>query len=81
MTTTGGAPSSPDLAGLTFEQLLERLETLTAQLSSGEVGIERAADLYEEAGKVYEAAKARLEAVQARIEALQPAPADPRPQA
>jgi exodeoxyribonuclease VII small subunit len=60
-----------DLAGLSFEELLERLETLTGQLASGEVGIERAADLYEEAGRVYEAARARLDAVQARIAALQ----------
>ncbi|HEV2370062.1 MAG TPA: exodeoxyribonuclease VII small subunit [Acidimicrobiales bacterium] len=68
-----GEPAVPsaDLAALTFEQLLERLETITGQLSSGEVGIERAADLYEEAGGVYEAARQRLEAVQARIAALQ----------
>ena len=63
--------STPDLDGLTFEQLLERLEALTNQLASGEIGIERAADLYEQAGHVYDAARLRLEAVQSRIEALQ----------
>ena len=59
-----------ELADLTFEQLLERLEELTASLSSGEVGIEEAADLYEEAGRVYASARDRLAAVQERIERL-----------
>jgi len=62
--------TEPELDGLTFEQLLERLETLTNQLASGEIGIEKAADLYEQAGRVYDAARVRLEAVQARIDAL-----------
>ena len=62
--------AAEDLGALTFEELLERLEALTAQLSSGEVGIERAADLYEEAGRVYAAARDRLAAVQERIDRL-----------
>jgi len=61
----------PDLGALTFEQLLERLEELTGRLSSGEVGIEESADLYEEAGRIYAAARDRLAAVQERIERLQ----------
>lgn len=65
-----GSEGAADLAGLTFEQLLERLETLIARLSSPEVGIEQAAGLYEESERVYAAARARLDAVQARIEAL-----------
>ena len=64
-----------DLDALTFEELLEHLEDLTAQLASGEVGIEAAADLYEQAGLVYEAARARLDAVQARIAKLDAGPA------
>lgn len=59
-----------DLAALTFEQLLERLEELTGRMASGEVGIEEAADLYEEAGRVHAAARDRLAAVQKRIERL-----------
>lgn len=72
MTDDAGA----ELDGRSFEQLLERLEELTAQLASGEIGIEAAADLYEEAGRVYDAARARLDAVQARIERLS-RPAEP----
>ncbi|HZT65343.1 MAG TPA: exodeoxyribonuclease VII small subunit [Acidimicrobiales bacterium] len=60
----------PDLGSLTFEQLLEELESLTAQMATGDVGIEEAADLYERAGQVYRAAADRLEAVQARIDRL-----------
>jgi len=59
-----------ELADLSFEALLEKLESLVAQLSSGEVGIEASADLYEQAGLVYAEAKGRLDAVQARIDAL-----------
>ncbi len=59
-----------ELGALSFEALLEKLESLVGQLSSGEVGIEDAADLYEQAGRVYAEAKSRLDAVQARIDAL-----------
>jgi exodeoxyribonuclease VII small subunit len=71
-------PKPDDLGALTFEQLLERLEELTGKLASGEVGIEEAADLYEEAGRVYAAARDRLAAVEARIERLRAAN-DPGP--
>lgn len=74
------AADGADLAALTFEQLLERLEELTGRMASGEVGIEEAADLYEEAGRVYAAARDRLAAVQERIERLRAA-SDPGPPA
>lgn len=67
----------PELSTLSYEELLERLEALIAELSSGEVGIEAAADLYEESGRVYAAARARLDAVQARIRALEEADRPP----
>lgn len=79
MAEHGAGHDAGDGAGhdaLSFEQLLERLEDLTAQLSSGEVGIERAADLYEEAGRVYAAARDRLAAVQERIDRLRAAAGD-----
>ncbi len=75
MTTT--AASDAELDALTFEQLVDRLDELTGQLSRGDLGIEAAADLYEQAERVHRAATARLAAVQARIDALRPtAPAD-----
>lgn len=72
-----GAANTDDLSQLTFEELLEKLEALVAQLSTGEVGIEAAADLYEESGRVYAAARGRLDAVQARIEDLRQEPEAP----
>jgi exodeoxyribonuclease VII small subunit len=52
---------------LTFEQLLARLEGVTAQLADGELGIEAAADLYERARVLHAAAGERLARVSRRI--------------
>ena len=59
------------LDALSFEELLSALETVTARLASGELGIEAAADLYEQAEILHAAAAERLAAVEARIERLQ----------
>jgi exodeoxyribonuclease VII small subunit len=54
---------------MTFEQLLSALEKLTDRMASGEIGIEEAADLYEQAEVLHALATERLARVQARIEA------------
>jgi len=59
-----------DFDALSFEELVDRLEALTAQLADGGIGIERAADLYERAQSLHTAATARLDAVARRIENL-----------
>ena len=59
-----------DLSKLTFEQMLARLEQLTERLASGDIGIEAAADLYEQAQRLHGAATERLARVQDRIEGL-----------
>ena len=70
--------ADPDeLAGLTFEALVARLEGLTGQLASGELGIEQAADLYEQAQRLHAEAAARLDAVTRRL-GLGEDPAAPR---
>jgi exodeoxyribonuclease VII small subunit len=61
-----------DLDSLTYEQLLEALEGLTAQMADGTVGIERATELYERANALHERAAARLRAVEERISRLAP---------
>ncbi len=63
-------PAADDLDGLSFEELVDRLEALTAQLADGGIGIERAADLYERAQLLHAAATARLDAVARRIDDL-----------
>jgi len=55
---------------MTFEQLVAALELLTDRLASGQIGIEEAADLYEQAERLHALASERLARVQARIEDL-----------
>ena len=59
------------LEALTFEELLAALELVTGRLASGDLGIEAAADLYEQAELLHAAAQDRLAAVEARIARLQ----------
>jgi exodeoxyribonuclease VII small subunit len=64
---------STEFDGLTYEQLVAKLEELTSRMAAGDIGIEAAADLYEEAGRLHDLAAARLAAVQQRIERLRKA--------
>ena len=57
---------------LTYEQIVEKLEAVTAQLASGTAGIEAAADLFDQAKQLHAAASERLEQVRKRLEALSP---------
>ena len=73
------AGAEPDrYEAMTFEQLLATLEELTGRMASGQIGIEEAADLFEEAERLHQRATERLARVQARIEA-RAAGADPVP--
>ncbi len=65
-----GADPEEGLDGLSFEELVDRLEGLTAELAGGDLGIERAADLYERAQRLHATASARLDAVVRRIDSL-----------
>jgi exodeoxyribonuclease VII small subunit len=55
---------------MSFEQLVDTLDDLARRISSGEVGIEEAAHLYEQAGAVHAEASSRLEQVRAKVEGL-----------
>jgi exodeoxyribonuclease VII small subunit len=61
----------PDYDAMSYEQLVEALENVTNRLASDDLGIEDAADLYEEAGRLHAGATARLAKVRERIERLQ----------
>jgi exodeoxyribonuclease VII small subunit len=68
-------PSEPsEFDSMTYEQLVAELESLTARMASGDIGIEAAAELYERAGVLHAAAAERLARVQERIDALAPPP-------
>jgi exodeoxyribonuclease VII small subunit len=66
----GGSGGDVDLDGLTYEQLVAELESLTARMAAGDIGIEAAAELYERAGVLHAAAADRLARVQERIAKL-----------
>ena len=63
---------SGPLDTLTFEELVAALELVASRLAGGELGIEAAADLYEQAELLHAAAQERLAAVEARVERLGP---------
>lgn len=67
-----------DLEAMTYEQLVGELESLTRQMAAGDIGIEAAAEMYEQAGVLHAAAAERLARVQERIDKLAPA-ATPSP--
>ena len=68
----GDVSGGDDVDALSFEELVERLEAVAAELADGGLGIERAADAYERAQRLHAAATARLDAVVRRIDALSP---------
>ena len=55
---------------MTFEELVEELETVAQAMDSGAIGIEAATTLYARAAELHSAASQRLVDVTARIEAL-----------
>ena len=55
---------------LSFEAALKELETIVAQLESGDTPLERAIELYERGNVLRARCAERLDAAQARIEAI-----------
>jgi exodeoxyribonuclease VII small subunit len=69
--------SASDPSSMTFEQLVDELESMTRRMAAGDIGIEEAAALYERAGELHALAAERLEKVRERIDRLaQPGPPD-----
>ncbi|WP_136161467.1 exodeoxyribonuclease VII small subunit [Sphingomonas flavalba] len=64
-------PDSADTtADLSFEDALKRLETIVAQLESGDVPLDRSIALYAEGDKLRARCEQRLAEAQARIEQI-----------
>jgi len=60
-----------DLAELTFEAALKRLEEIVRKLESGEASLDEAIALYGEGDRLRQQCEARLQAAQAKIEQIQ----------
>ena len=63
--------ASQDVAELTFEAALKRLEEIVRKLESGEASLDEAIELYGEGDRLKQQCEARLKAAQARIEKIQ----------
>ncbi|WP_414903133.1 exodeoxyribonuclease VII small subunit [Sphingomonas flavalba] len=64
-------PDSADsTADLSFEDALKRLETIVAQLESGDVPLDRSIALYAEGDKLRARCEQRLAEAQARIDQI-----------
>lgn len=60
-----------DVAGLTFEAALKRLEEIVRKLESGEASLDEAIALYSEGDRLKQQCESRLQAAQAKIEQIQ----------
>ena len=60
-----------NLAQLSFEDALKRLEEIVRKLESGEAPLDDSIKLYEEGDRLKQQCEARLAAAQARIEQIQ----------
>ena len=59
-----------DVAELSFEDALKRLEAIVAKLESGDVPLDQSIDLYSEGDRLRAQCEARLAAAQARIDKI-----------
>ena len=62
---------SEDVATLSFEAALKRLEEIVRKLESGEASLDEAIALYGEGDRLKQQCEARLKAAQAKIEQIQ----------
>ncbi|WP_404710537.1 exodeoxyribonuclease VII small subunit [Sphingomonas sp. MMS24-J13] len=60
----------PQIAQLSFEDALKRLEAIVHRLESGEASLEESIELYGEGDRLRKQCEARLQAAQARIEKI-----------
>lgn len=59
-----------DVAALSFEDALKRLEAIVSRLESGDASLDESISLYGEGDKLRAQCEARLAAAQARIEKI-----------
>ena len=65
------ADEASDIAELSFEAALKRLEEIVRKLESGEAALDEAIALYSEGDRLKQQCEARLQAAQAKIEQIQ----------
>lgn len=59
-----------DLEDLTFEEALDRLQTIVDDLESGDLGLEEAMDAFEKGNELAEICRRRLDEAEGKLEEL-----------
>jgi exodeoxyribonuclease VII small subunit len=67
---SGATASSDDLSTLSFEQALQELEKIVAELESGQAPLERSIEMYERGAALKSHCEAKLEAARLRVEKI-----------
>lgn len=67
--TEAAAPSTIP-SDLSFEDALQRLETIVSRLESGQAGLEESITLYEQGARLKAHCESRLKAAQLRVEKI-----------
>ena len=68
MSATASPP--PDISGLSFEQALEQLERIVAELESGQAPLERSIEIYERGAALRRHCEQKLAEAEARVQAI-----------
>ncbi|TFE29901.1 exodeoxyribonuclease VII small subunit [Cohnella luojiensis] len=68
--TTDNVSKEESVPAITFEQAMEKLETIVARLESGDVPLETAIELFQEGMSLSKLCGQKLEQVERRIEML-----------
>ena len=64
------APAPQDISALSFEQALEQLERIVAELESGQAPLERSIEMYERGAALKAHCEARLASARLRVEKI-----------
>jgi exodeoxyribonuclease VII small subunit len=64
------AAQPANIEGLSFEQALAELETIVAELESGQAPLERSIEMYERGAALKSHCEARLKTAQLRVEKI-----------
>jgi exodeoxyribonuclease VII small subunit len=64
--------NSSDIATISFEQALEKLEAIIAKLSDGKISLDEMIKLHDEANKLHNHCQKKLDEAKMQIEKIQP---------
>lgn len=70
MTEKNSDPIPKEIAALSFEEALARLDAIVQQLETGEAALEKSIDIYKEGTYLKRHCEAKLEAARAEVEKI-----------